>query len=125
MQMDTHSSGGVVSRALANGFFQVQLADGALRVCFASTELRQAGTVIREGDRVSVGAEENGIFKGEITRVRPEPRAQREPAPARASLLTRSGPGALKPQDQKIDRSARPGWPTAAECIPQAGDVVY
>jgi len=125
MHVDSGTSDGVVSRLLANGFFEVRLGEGVARVCFAGPALREAGTVVREGDRVSVGAEERGIFRGEIVRVRPEARAERERAAPRASLITRSDPGGLKPQDQRIDRAARPGWPTGAECAPEVGDVVY
>ena len=125
MYMDSGDSDGVVRQSLPNGFFEVRLADGCVRVCFASPELREAGTVIHEGDRVIVGAEENGVFRGEIRRVRPEPRAAPERAAARASLITRSEAGGLKPRDQRIDRAARPDWPTGAECAPQVGDAVY
>jgi len=125
MHTEFENSAGVVGRSIANGFFEVRLADGAVRVCFASPELQEAGTVIHEGDRVTVGGEENGVFRGEITRVRPEPRAQPERATPRASLITRSAPDGLKPQDQRVDREARPDWPTGAERAPEVGDVVY
>lgn len=125
MHMDSTTTDGVVSRSLANGYFQVRMADGVVRACFLGPELREAGAVIDEGDRVVVAAEENGVFRGEIRRIRPGPRAARDRPVARASLLARSDAGRLKPQDQKIDRSARPGWPTGAECAPQVGDVVY
>ncbi|HEX9106098.1 MAG TPA: hypothetical protein VF832_02690, partial [Longimicrobiales bacterium] len=48
-----------------------------------------------------------------------------EPPAGRESLIVRSGPGRLKPEDQRIDRNARPGWLTGAECAPRVGDVVY
>ena len=125
MHMDPDKLDGVVSRLLATGHYQVRLADGALRVCFAGQELRQAGTVIHEGDRVVVVGAENGVFRGEIKRVRPEPRAEPKQSAPRASLISTSQPDSLKPQDQKVDRGARPDWPTGAECAPQVGDVVY
>jgi len=126
MHMDAEISNGVVSRALANGYFEVRLPDGTARTCFVSLELRKTGTIVREGDHVAVGAEEDGVFRGEITRAwRPQARALREPAPARPSLIARSDRSGLKPEDQRIDRQARPGWPTGAECAPRVGDVVY
>lgn len=125
MYTDSGNLDGVINRLLAAGFFEVRLADGSVRVCFAGPELRQAGTVLREGDRVVVGAEEHGVFRGEIKRVKPEPRAERERPEPRASLLTTSAPDALRPQDQRVDRGARPEWPTGAERAPQVGDVVY
>jgi translation initiation factor IF-1 len=126
VHMDSESSNGVVSRSLGEGYFDVRLPDGTVRVCFVSPELRKAGTTVGEGDRVSVGAEVGGVFRGEITRAwQPQARTLREPVPARASLIARSDPSALQPRDQRIDRQARPGWPTGAECAPRIGDVVY
>src|SRR5512143_3330360 len=123
MHMDSGNLDGVVSRLLATGHYEVRLADGAVRVCFMGQELRQAGTVLSEGDRVVVGGAEQGVFRGEIRRVRAEPHAEPKRSAPRASLISRlDGP---KPQDQKIDRGARPDWHTGAECAPQVGDVVY
>ena len=126
MHMDSEHSNGLVSRSLPNGYFEVRLSDGSTRVCFVGLELRKAGTIVREGDHVSVAVAEDGVFRGEITRAwQPHAPTLREPAPARASLIARSDPSGLKPQDLRIDRQARPGWPTAAECAPRVGDVVY
>lgn len=125
MQTDSENVDGVVSRLLVTGFVEVQLADGAKRVCFAGPELRRAGTVLREGDRVVVGAEEHGVFRGEIRRVKAELRTEREAPAPRASLVTRSAPDGLKPQDLRVDPGARPGWATGAHSTPQVGDTVY
>lgn len=125
MHLNPGHTDGVVGRSLPNGFVEVRLADGMVRVCFPGPELKAAGTVLREGDRVVVAEEEDGVFRGEIRRVKAEPRAQAEPPEARASLIARSEAGRLKPGDQRIDRNARPGWPTGAECAPEVGDVVY
>lgn len=125
MYTDSDNLDGVVSRLLPNGFIEVRLADGFPRVCFAGPELRKAGTVLHEGDRVVLGAEEHGVFRGEIKRVKPALRAERERPAPRASLMTRSAPDDLRPEDQKVDRGVWPDWPTAAERAPQVGDVVY
>jgi len=157
MHVSSEISNGVVSRSLPNGYVEVRLPDGTVRSCFVSVELRKVGTIVWEGDHVLVGVEEDGVFRGEITRVwQPEAAAQPgtdaarteageaadvdaaataaeaattrtrpEPAPPRASLIARSDASGLKPQEQRIDRQARPGWPTGAECAPRIGDVVY
>ena len=137
MHMVSEISNGVVSRSLPNGYFEVRLPDGTVRVCYVSLELRKSGTIVSEGDHVSVGAEEDGVFRGEITRAwRPQTPAvaeadaaathtRPERAPARASLIAQSDAPGPKPEDLRIDRQARPGWPTGAECAPRIGDVVY
>jgi hypothetical protein len=43
----------------------------------------------------------------------------------RRSLLTGSRAAGLTPAQQTIDRSARPGWLTAAEMTPRVGDSAY
>ncbi len=116
---------GVVGGALANGLVEVRMTDGAVRACCLGAELREAGAVLREGDRVVVAEGENGILRGEIRRIRAEPRPAPEPVAPRASLITRSRPDGLKPGNLRIDRDARPDWPTGAECMPEVGDVVY
>ena len=43
----------------------------------------------------------------------------------RRSLLTGSRAAGLTPAQQTIDRTARPGWLTAAEMTPRVGDSAY
>lgn len=47
-----------------------------------------------------------------------------EPRPRRRSLISRDVE-ALRPQDQRIDRTARPGWVTGDVCEPRVGDLIY
>lgn len=47
-----------------------------------------------------------------------------QPVPDRPTGLVARAAPALRPQDQKIDRSLHPGWMTGAERPPRAGDVV-
>jgi len=115
---------GVVELEKPNGLFHVRVA-GAKQECFASQALLRTGVVIREGDRVMVRTQEGGVFRGEIMRVRPAAVAHpRKPAPEPASLVSRPA-SVMKPADQRLDRSARPGWPTGVECPPRVGDEVY
>lgn len=50
-----------------------------------------------------------------------------EPAadPSRRRSLISRGSEVLRPQDQRIDRAARPGWVTGDVCEPRVGDEVY
>lgn len=117
---------GVVEEVLPNGLFRVML-EGEVRICHMGSMLRRFGvTTIREQERVTVRTEGDGVFRGEITHVRPQlvERAARVPA-VRASLISPRGAVVLKPEDQRIDRSSHPDWPTGAEGTPQAGDGVY
>lgn len=45
--------------------------------------------------------------------------------PARRRSLISRGAEGLRPQDQRIDRAARPGWVTGDVCEPRVGDEVY
>lgn len=45
--------------------------------------------------------------------------------PSRRRSLISRGSEVLRPQDQRIDRAARPGWVTGDVCEPRVGDEVY
>jgi hypothetical protein len=47
------------------------------------------------------------------------------PDPLRRRSLISRGSEVLRPQDQRIDRAARPGWVTGDVCEPRVGDEVY
>lgn len=114
---------GIVQRSMPGEQFEVRV-DDVVHVCQPSRVLRRIGVTISEGDRVTIRTAED-LDGGEITQVRaPLDGIASKPVP-RASLIAgavRVGP---KPADQKLDRSLRPGWPTAEDCRPQAGDQVY
>jgi translation initiation factor IF-1 len=114
---------GVVERVIAGGYFDVQLPD-SVRVCHLGPVLQRRSVAVHEGDRVMVITEKDGAFLGEITQVRPalEPAA---PKPRPTASLINARVAILKPQDQRLDRSIRPDWPTAVECQPRNGDEAY
>lgn len=114
---------GIVERSMADEHFEVRVADAVI-VCRPSRVLRRIGVAIREGDRVSIRTVEDQAG-GEITQVRAPLEALPIPPVPRASLISGAARIGLKPADQRLDRSLRPGWPTAADCRPQAGDQVY
>lgn len=114
---------GVVERVISVGHFDVQLA-GVLRVCHIGSALLRTGVAVREGDRVTVIAEQDGKFVGEITSVRPRPELPpSDPEPRPSIISTRSGRRHAEPLH--LDRTARPDWPTAEECDAKAGDEAY
>lgn len=115
---------GIAERSIGAGRFEVSLAD-EVRTCGVSRVLRRIGVTIREGDRVTIRLEEDGGLGGKITQVR-APLEQRISVPApRGSLIAGPSRAALKPADQRLDRSLRPGWSTAVERPPKTGDQVY
>lgn len=115
---------GVVEEVLPHGLYRVVL-DGEARVCHKGSMLRRVGATIEQHDRVSVLTEADGVFRGEITQVRPPLAGKSAPPPPRAGLISPGGSEVLRPADQRVDRTAHPGWPTAAEREPNAGDAVY
>jgi hypothetical protein len=110
--------------------FRVDL-DGVIRICYRGMMLRRAGMGISEGERVTVRTESDGIFRGEITQVRPalergvSGRRQGAVSERRVGLIAQQGRLALRPQDQRIDRSTHPDWATVAESGARLGDGVY
>jgi translation initiation factor IF-1 len=123
---------GVIEEVLSNGLFRVDL-DGVIRTCYVGSMLRRVGVTMSEGDRVTVRTESDGVFRGEITQVRPalEPRKasvrrrSKERTEGRVGLIAQQDRPGLKPQDQRIDRSLHPEWATVAESDARSGDGVY
>lgn len=119
------TSEGIVDAVLANGLFRVEVG-GILQTCHLGSVLRRIGLTIVEGERVTVRCGEDGTFTGEITQVRPALEPRKAPVRVeREGLIERRNAAVLRPEAQRIDRSAHPGWLTGAEGEPQPGDGVY
>lgn len=108
---------GTVTELLSGGRFRVRIADGTLLFAVASAELANEAT-IATGDRVGMVAAE-GTFPGVIVRIDP-PVAPPTPSSAFSGRSNR-----VSLEKLKIDRAARPDWPTGAERTPAAGEEVY
>jgi hypothetical protein len=105
--------------------FRVDL-DGVSAICHAGSTLRRVGVTITEGERVTGRTGSDGGDRVEITQDRPALEARKARAPEmRGSLLSRPGRLALRPEDQRIDRSAHPDWETGAEGDARSGDGVF
>lgn len=115
---------GIVERSMGGDQFEVRV-DASVFTCRPSRVLRRIGVTIREGDRVTIRTTEDDEVRAEITQVRaPLDERVTEPAPRNSLVAGAARPG-LNPAEQRLDRSLRPGWRTAADCPPQAGDQVY
>lgn len=122
--------GGVVEEVLPDGQFRVDI-DGTMRICYKGSMLTRVGVTISEGVRVTVRTEPDGIFRGEITQVRPplaavpaSPRRSSSGRAPRVGLIAQQGRRALRPEDLRIDRSVNPEWSTVAEGEVRVGDRV-
>jgi hypothetical protein len=114
---------GVVERVLSGGVYDVRFPDST-RVCHLDPILLRKAPIVREGDQVSVIADKDGVFVGEITQIRPRPEPVFTAAAPQPSLIT-AQTDTLNPRDQRLDRTTHPEWPTAAECNPLTGDEAY
>lgn len=108
---------GTVTELLAGGRFLVRSANGAVHTAMASGEVADGG-FIAMGDAVSMMPAGSG-FPALIVRI-DEPRAPRTPSAPFSGRTKR-----LSPERLKIDRAARPDWPTGAEQMPTVGEQVY
>lgn len=108
---------GVVTELLAAGRVRVRTADGELVTAVASVGLSWEGVVT--GNRVSL-MPGGAAFPGVIVRIE----APVEASPRRSAPFSRQS-NRVSPENLKIDRAARPDWPTGAERTPVAGDEVY
>lgn len=106
-----------VTERLAGGRFQLQTEDGSLVSAVASAEFGDPGSIAR-GDRVSL-IPPGELMPGVIVRLEPSA------APSGPTVPFGRRENRLSPERLKIDRGARPDWPTGAERTPLVGEEVY
>ena len=104
----------VIERQAA-GRFQVRDVDGGVQSAVVSAEL--ADVAIVTGDRVFMVTPLAG-FPGVIVKIE-------RPLPAPSSSPFARRENHLSPEKLKIDRGARPDWPTGADRTPLVGEEVY
>lgn len=107
----------IVTELLPGGRCRVRTEDGNVQPAGVAVELGYHG--ITAGDRVSM-LPSAGEFPCTIVRIE-TPAA---PAPARTAPFGARA-NRTSPEQLKIDRTARPDWPTGADRTPVVGEEVY
>lgn len=107
-----------VTERLGAGRFRVRIADGTILLAIVSGDVAESDS-IATGDRVSVAPSGVG-YPGVIVGIDP---ALAPPAHPSAPFGRRANHPS--PDQVKIDRGARPEWPTGADRLPVVGEEVY